>query len=521
MIHYLNLTPVPSLSQMNIREFISTYKNHPVLFIGTGVSLRYLKNSYTWDGLLRKIAFDFSGGIEYYLDLKSRCEMGGKYNYSQIASDLEGDFNSHLVANRNGKFKEINDIFYANMQENKNVSRFKIYISRLLSSLEFKEEKMEELTVFKKVRKNVGSIITTNYDQFIENVFEFSSLVGNDILLSNPYGSVYKIHGCVTDAQKLIITDSDYSRFQDKYELIRAQLLSIFIHNPIIFLGYNIGDENIKQLLKTIFTYVEPNSETAERIRRNFLLVEYDPNSQSADTSEHDIDLEGFSTIRINKIKTDNYTVIYEALADLMLPISAMDIRKVQSIVKEIYAGGSINVKITEDLDSMDNADRILAIGSSKTISYHYQTATETILGYFNLIEEANVQAIELIDKYKIQSTQFFPIFGFSIIVPDLAAAEKLKQQQREKLVAAFDATPPACRTTYTSIEQITSDGTITLSNKHYAIFYSALLNNITLEDFNNYLRSYENKTVTYYRKLLCAYDYELYGDGSVHFSPN
>lgn len=504
---------------MKIREFISSYKNHPVLFVGTGLSLRYLKDSYTWDGLLRKIAFEFSGGTEYYLDLKSRCEIGGKYNFAKIADHLEQDFNNHLVENRNGIFKSVNDVFYANMESNKNVSRFKIYISNLLSSLSYKEEKLEELTAFKKVRKNVGSIITTNYDQFIENVFEFSPLVGNDILLSNPYGSVYKIHGCVTDAHKLIITEQDYQRFQEKYELIRAQLLSIFIHNPIIFLGYNIGDENIKQLLKTIFTYVEPNSETAERIRRNFLLVEFDASSQSDETTEHDIDLEGFSTIRINKIKTDNYTAIYDGLAELMLPISAMDIRKVQSIVKEIYAGGSINVKITEDLDSMDNADRILAIGSSKTISYQYQTATETIIGYFNLIEEANVQAIELIDKYKIQSTQFFPIFGFATIFTKLKTAEKLKQQQRDKLLAAFSATPPACRTDYTSITEIIDDAVITASNKHYAILYSFLSGNITLEDCGSYLHGYENKNATYYRKLLCAYDYKLYGDGSVIFS--
>ncbi|HFO6566074.1 TPA: SIR2 family protein, partial [Escherichia coli] len=76
--------------------------------------------------------------------------------------------------------------------------------------------------------------------------------------------------------------------FDNKYELIRAQLLSIFIHNPIIFMGYGIGDENIKSLLKTIFTYVEPNSLTAQRIRNNFLLVEFEKHSTSHDITEHD-----------------------------------------------------------------------------------------------------------------------------------------------------------------------------------------------------------------------------------------
>lgn len=239
------------------------------------------------------------------------------------------------------------------------------------------------------LEKNIGSIITTNYDGLIESIFEFSPLIGNDILLSNPYGSVYKIHGCVSDPLRVIITSEDYDNFSNKYELIRAQLLSIFIHNPIIFFGYNIGDNNIKELLKTIFTYIEPNSETAKQIRNNFLLVEYEEGSQSQEIGEHDIDLEGFATtIRINKIKTDDFSSIYKALGNLLLPISAMDIRKVQSIVKEIYAGGNIKVKITQDLDSLDNSDRILAIGSSRTIKYQYLTSNETMANYFVVIAE-------------------------------------------------------------------------------------------------------------------------------------
>src|SRR5699024_9945543 len=135
------------------------------------------------------------------------------------------------------------------------------------------------------------------------------------ILLSNPYGSIYKIHGCVNEPTKIIINEDDYKSFSKRYELIRAQLLSLFIHNPIIFLGYSVSDENIKSLLRTIFTYVEPNSDHAHKIRQNFLLVEFDEGSQSTSISAHDIDLEGFSsTIRINKILTDDFSTIYEQI---------------------------------------------------------------------------------------------------------------------------------------------------------------------------------------------------------------
>ena len=114
---------------------------------------------------------------------------------------------------------------------------------------------------------------------------------------------------------------------------------------------------------------MEPNSIEAEKVRSHFLLVDYCENSSNLDVTEHDIDVEGISTIRINRIKTDNYKAIYTSIAKLQLPVSAMDVRKVQNVVKEIYAGGSIKVSITDDLDELQNCDKVLAIGSQKSIT--------------------------------------------------------------------------------------------------------------------------------------------------------
>lgn len=497
---------------MNISEFITGYKNHPILFIGTGISLRYYKKAYTWDGLLKSIAADLKGNSEYYFDIKSLCEKDGRYNFEKVAKLLEEEFVKCLVADRNGKFNTINDRFYELMNKGQNVSRLKLYIADILSSPEIKEEMAHEISEFKKVGKNVGSIITTNYDRFIESVFDFEPLIGNDILLSNPYGSVYKIHGCISDPGRIIITEDDYSKFEQKYELIRAQLLSLFIHNPIIFLGYSIGDENIKSILKTIFTYVEPNSEDADRIRDNFLLVEHDAGSTCTETCEHDIDLEGYSTIRINKIKTDDFKSIYQAISNLTLPISAMDVRKVQSVVKEIYAGGKISVSITEDLDSLANSDKIIAIGSRKTISYHYQTAAETLSNYFKIIDEANSQLLMLINKYKIPTSQYFPIFGFSTICDKIEKVELLKNQQREKLAGALSNVAVCCKVDHGSIDEIMEDCNISPSNKTNAILWSTLNDMLSLDELENYLRNTAIENQTQFRKLVCAYDLKRYG---------
>ncbi len=496
---------------MNIKEFIGNFKNHPVLFIGTGVSLRYLTNSYTWDGLLKQISFDLKENTEFYLDLKSQCEEDGVYNFEKLASLIEEEFNKTLISDRNGKFKDINDIFYENMENGLNLSRFKIYISKIFSELAVREEKEDEIAELKKARKNIGSIITTNYDNLIEYIFEFNKLIGNNILLSNPYGSIYKIHGCSTEPEKIIITEKDYEQFDLKYELIRAQLLSLFIHHPIIFIGYGVGDNNIKKILKTIFTYVEPNSDLANEIRNNFLLIEYEKDADNEVISEHDIDMDGFSTVRINKIKTDNFSIIYQALANIHLPISAMDVRKVQNVVAEIYAGGKIEVKITEDLDELRNGDKILAIGSSKTISYQYQTASELMANYFKILEESNHQILVLIDKYKLQSTQYFPIYGFSSINEEIEATERLKKQQKRNVKNCLNSISDNQKKNHNTVQAIIDDETIPTTYKVGSIIWNIFENNLELNDVEQYLKEFKPKNDTNYRKLLCAYDLKKY----------
>ncbi|HFQ5108152.1 TPA: SIR2 family protein [Vibrio vulnificus] len=503
---------------MNIRDFIGQYRNHPVLFIGAGVSLRYLENAFTWDGLLKHIAVELTGNSEFYLDIKAQCQVGDKYDYTKIASMLETEFNKALGQDRNGKFKEINDIFYEEMEKENNLSRFKIYISKLVEKLNYKENMLPEIAELKKIRKNIGSVITTNYDSLIEDVFGFESLVGNDILLSNPYGSVYKIHGCQSDPSKVIITEKDYADFDNKYELIRAQLLSIFIHNPIIFMGYGIGDENIKTLLKTIFSYVEWNSEDATRIRNNFLLVEYEQGSMSHEISEHDIDLEGFSTIRINKIRTDDFNEIYKSLSDLNLPVSAMDIRKVQSIVKDIYSGAnddgsSVKVNITEDIDSLNNSDKILVIGSSKSIKYEHKNAANFMSDYFDIVEESNHQLLKLIDEINIATTQWFPIYAFSEICPDLEKAEELKAQQLRKINEYLDSGSLPCtiQSAHSSIQDIFGDDVITRTRKIDAIIWSVMQGNVDPDEVEEMLKTMPDTKGTDYRRLLCAYDFKKY----------
>lgn len=481
------------------------------MFVGTGLSLRYLENSYSWDSLLKKVAKEFNPDSEYYLDIKSEHMEATGYAYEKIATQLEKDFNQALKSDRHGKFEYINDLFYANMKNGINISRFKLYLADLLKEVKIRELALPEIAELKKARKNISSVITTNYDKMIEQLFAFNPLIGNDILLSNPYGSVYKIHGCVSQPEKIIITASDYEEFNCKYELIRAQLLSLFIHNPIIFIGYNIGDKNIKDILRTIFSYVDYNSDEAKKIRDNFLLVEYEKGSDNTEVIEHDIDIEGFETIRINKIKTDNFIAVYQALANLVLPVSAMDIRKVQSVVREICEGGTIEVSVTEDLDELSNSDKVLVVGSRRTIKYEFLTTSEMMINYFQIIEEANSQILMLINKQKIQASQYFPIFAFSEICPEICGSDELKKQQQNKINTLIASPHTSCKGDHSSPQDILNDQKVPQTYKMLEMICSIMSGKMNLDEIEKFLKEFEDKRSTDYRKLLCAYDLKKY----------
>lgn len=518
---------------MNIKEFVQRFQNHPILFMGTGMSLRYLKNSYSWENLLKRISEDISGNSFHFQDLKNQVfsNESKTYDYAEIATILEKELDNEAAyvsgADKPSYINEINDVYYSTMEDGVHASRLKIYISQLLSSLEYREEMVNEINQLKKTRKNIACIITTNYDKLIEDVFQFNPLIGNDILLSNPYGSVYKIHGSVDNHNSIVITTDDYREFNSKYGLIRAQLISLFIHNPIIFLGYSISDNNIKQILETIFSYVDYKDELSEKIRSNFLLVEHKPGSKNSEVIEHDININK-TIIRINKLITDDYNQIYDALANIRLPISAIDVRKVRDIVGDIYKGGNPEdipaVRITEDIEDLDNSDKVLAIGTEKTISYEFRTIREMILDYFSILEENNFQILDTIDKQTINSNQYFPIFAFSKINTGIEKTEELKVNQIRKIEQIQERIPESCKQEFSDFESILNLD-FSVGNQDYCIIWNVLNGNLKLESFKKFIQSYgkfrnlnrQNLLVSSdYKRMVCVYDYCKYGDESL-----
>jgi hypothetical protein len=134
------------------------------------------------------------------------------------------------------------------------------------------------------------AIVTTNYDLVVERAYEKSPCAlqelcpitrdGDDLenaLKGQNTVPYLKLHGCInhhTDTQVPIVLDSqEYSKFSGGRQHLVATFKEWAVNHPILFCGYSLSDENVKQILFDIgdqsqarpqYLYVVPGLEQIE-----------------------------------------------------------------------------------------------------------------------------------------------------------------------------------------------------------------------------------------------------------------
>lgn len=96
------------------------------------------------------------------------------------------------------------------------------------------------------------TIITTNYDKLFEQSYGNTIQVAIDNIdiqyLNKTKVELFKIHGCISRPDSIIITKNDYLNFTKSYTdqtpywtLIKERIIT----RPILFLGYGLNDDNV------------------------------------------------------------------------------------------------------------------------------------------------------------------------------------------------------------------------------------------------------------------------------------
>lgn len=259
-----------------IIEILSKVNALPTLFVGSGLSRRYL-GLPSWNGLLEMFASYLDKPFGYYMS-EAKLETDGNEEmlFPVVASKIEKDFNQMWFQRQ--EFAEQRKEYDNEIKQGTSALKiamadyFKKNSSNLLDNYSSEIEKLQKIG-----NKHISSIITTNYDLFFENCFgsNFQTYVGqNELLFSQllEMAEIYKIHGCCMKPSSIVINERDYNNFIEKSAYLSAKLLTIFLENPIIFIGYSLNDTNVRRILSSIAECLE--KEQLEKLTDRLLFVE-------------------------------------------------------------------------------------------------------------------------------------------------------------------------------------------------------------------------------------------------------
>jgi hypothetical protein len=313
--------------EVDLRTHLEQFHTAPFLFVGSGLSRRYL-GTEDWEGLLRRFAAMTGRPYEYF-----RASANGVY--PEVASEIAREL--HPIWWSSANF-EASRAKYPHDSKNRE-SALKIEISRYLEQVG--ETRLtdpllaQELEVLPRV--TIDGIITTNWDLLLEQLFpEFPKYVGQDELLFSPthgVGEIYKIHGCCSKPNSLIATSGDYLRFRERNSYLAAKLLTVFAEHPIVFLGYSLIDTNITDILQSIAVCL--TTENIDKLRDRLVLVRWDPQAETYRWEDSVVVASGFS-IPVKTVTTNSLLSVYECLASLPRKFPARILRRLKEHVYEL-----------------------------------------------------------------------------------------------------------------------------------------------------------------------------------------
>lgn len=111
---------------------------------------------------------------------------------------------------------------------------------------------------------DLKTILTTNYDEFLEKNFEHYSAgesayaikthTSDDLVdnLRSPTPAIVKVHGCISDPNKLVLSRTSYFEARRKNPSFFSVLSALFTVNTILFIGYSVSDPDMQMILENI-----------------------------------------------------------------------------------------------------------------------------------------------------------------------------------------------------------------------------------------------------------------------------
>lgn len=421
--------------------------------------------------------------------------------------------NNHIISNRYNPFKFLVAKQMSHMQLDNSLPEYKEVQSLIRNQNKF------------------AGIITTNYDEVLENVFkDFSVLIGQDsLLLANSLNifEIYKIHGCCSKPDSIVLTEKDYEDFDKKLKYLSAKLLTIFVEHPIIFVGYGLGDVNIRNIFCEIAECL--TAEQLEKIKNNFIFIS--PAFGKDEAYNKNTLTWGRHSIVINEFVLDNYEIVYQALSQIRSSMPIKLARKLQDMVcRFVYSTEAQNNILFGDINSPDIDDEKAAVYFGRA-----DTVRQIGFSYFD-IDEILEDVLFDNKPYLINSQLIDKTFknirsrSGSTLLPIYKYIRALNYPlgsipSNYNIINGYD--DPDIRPTSSDMRSYIKTGAKFSNIRDIEVAYpnhipkqvaniKKFAKDISTEELGEYLRKYYNTELyerykSLFRKLIALYDYKKY----------
>lgn len=387
---------------MNLLEVISQLNTTPFLFVGSGISRRYL-NLPDWKGLLKHFA-EIISPDEFVYDMyenRAKTLPNPQGIMPKVAELIQRDFDELWFKNKNIRTIEKEQLEKIHNGLSPFKAELSAYIKRQsIINTDYQEEidKLSSISA-----KSITGIITTNYDTFLEDCFPgFSKYVGqSQLIFSSIQGiaEIYKIHGSVEDPHSIIINEEDYNSFEQKSQYLAAKLMTIFMEYPIIFMGYSIHDSNILSIITSIVNCLD--GDQIETLGKRFIFIEYDAAIREEVVTPYTI-MVGDKPLTMKKITLSSFLPIYDELEKQKSKIPVAILRQLK---KELYEFSITNTPTAKlrvayiDDNRIADEDLVLAIGKASELGLKGLSGITGDEWYRNIIlEDLECTADELLE---------------------------------------------------------------------------------------------------------------------------
>jgi hypothetical protein len=502
---------------MNFKEDfynkLDEFASSPFLFLGSGFSLKYI-NTENWEGLLRKYSALMDKPFERYRSLADG-------NWPKVGSLIARDYHTHWF-----EAGDLEEERKNNLQEMVSFSSpLKVSVSSYLKNISekpFEEHVQTDIELLKKAK--INGIITTNYDLLCESIYpDFKVYKSQQELIFSPLqeiGEIYKIHGCCTEPNSLVITEEDYKDYNEKNAYLAAKLLTVFLEHPTIFMGYSITDKNVRNILSSIVKCLDQTQ--VNELSNRLFFVEYVRGHEGEpiiDKYEFEI---GGAILPLTRIRTKEYTEILNVLSSLNQKFPAALLRKMKEHIYELVSTNDPTEKIAvvdfdEDTD-LDKVDVVIGVGVSGKAEKSYETFSRFDIAEDVLYGNKDFEVKELISKTLpklIKATTWTPVCKYYNQLEEKDDVDaKIKSAVNRPIEDWQNGNPysykaQTIRETYNTIEEVTAANTPDKATKIILLLEIEKLDLNALEQFlkDNLNLTQDIQQSSYYMKLVCLYD--------------